>query len=343
MGRKWYSDTAGLIAAFITAAAPMRIAYAREARMYAIFQFVFLLFVFAFFQGFETRATGSVQGLAAVQTPGLVQHTRMFDRRCSSAQLSWSDSPVIFTTSSSWAFSALRCKLPSMAVIAATVGRRRRCAPDKYIGATVLMSAAGISYALATDFFHRYVSTYMPAWAVANASPWYWCQRSVQRIRSFCLPSSSAPHSHWTERTRNLVSHVLLAGPARDPQCRAVVEARTLRTALVPLMFILFGVTATAVVRLAYDALFAWVGDTLSRRWRRLVATTITALAAGFLLAFMPWLRSGLLIPGRQAGAIAGLWHDHHWRAATQFLTNRAGPSDVIIASAPALALVPTG
>ena len=62
MGRAWYSDATGLVAAAITALAPMQIAFSREARMYAMFEFCFLLGVFAFYLGFESTAKSNPRG-----------------------------------------------------------------------------------------------------------------------------------------------------------------------------------------------------------------------------------------------------------------------------------------
>ena len=107
---------------------------------------------------------------------------------------------------------------------------------------------------------------------------------------------------------------------------------------VVPLLFIVFGVAASAVTQLVYEALLAWVSRTVTMKWPRLIAAACTGLAVGFMLAFMPWARWGVAVPLRQAGAIAGLQHQD-WRAATRFVRQRASSSDVVIATAPGLAL----
>lgn len=54
VGRRFFGHTAGTIAAFLMAAMPFEITWARACRMYAMYQLFFLLGFFAFYQGFET-------------------------------------------------------------------------------------------------------------------------------------------------------------------------------------------------------------------------------------------------------------------------------------------------
>ncbi|GJL54370.1 MAG: hypothetical protein NPIRA02_15020 [Nitrospirales bacterium] len=56
MTQRWFSVEAGLAAAFLTAFSPMEIAHSREVRMYMLFQLLFLLIVFFFYEGFETSS-----------------------------------------------------------------------------------------------------------------------------------------------------------------------------------------------------------------------------------------------------------------------------------------------
>lgn len=51
---RWFSASAGLAAAFLTTFSPIEIAFSREVRMYTLFQLLFLLILFFFYEGFET-------------------------------------------------------------------------------------------------------------------------------------------------------------------------------------------------------------------------------------------------------------------------------------------------
>jgi 4-amino-4-deoxy-L-arabinose transferase-like glycosyltransferase len=55
MGRAWYSNAAGLTAAFLVAVMPNAIALSREVRMYAAFQLLYLLAIFLFMRGLEPQ------------------------------------------------------------------------------------------------------------------------------------------------------------------------------------------------------------------------------------------------------------------------------------------------
>ncbi|WP_447968776.1 glycosyltransferase family 39 protein [Nitrospira sp. M1] len=62
MTQRWFSVEAGLAAAFFTAFSPMEIAHSREVRMYMLFQLLFLLIVFFFYEGFETSSLKNGRG-----------------------------------------------------------------------------------------------------------------------------------------------------------------------------------------------------------------------------------------------------------------------------------------
>ncbi len=53
---RWFSASAGVVAAFLTTFSPMEVALSREVRMYTLFQFLYLLTIFLFYEGFETSS-----------------------------------------------------------------------------------------------------------------------------------------------------------------------------------------------------------------------------------------------------------------------------------------------
>lgn len=53
IGREFFGTGVGLVSAFMVALAPFEIVWSRECRMYAMFQFFFLLGLFTFYKGFE--------------------------------------------------------------------------------------------------------------------------------------------------------------------------------------------------------------------------------------------------------------------------------------------------
>ncbi|MGB0909845.1 MAG: glycosyltransferase family 39 protein [Nitrospirales bacterium] len=50
---RWFSAPAGLVAAFLTTFSPIEVALSREVRMYTVFQLLFLLMLFFFYEGYE--------------------------------------------------------------------------------------------------------------------------------------------------------------------------------------------------------------------------------------------------------------------------------------------------
>ncbi len=78
---RWFSVPAGLVAAFMVTFSPIEIAHSREVRMYALFQCLFLLVLFFFYEGMNTSPHKSSSGnkvVKRIQEVGTIFQIRPF-------------------------------------------------------------------------------------------------------------------------------------------------------------------------------------------------------------------------------------------------------------------------
>jgi 4-amino-4-deoxy-L-arabinose transferase-like glycosyltransferase len=338
MGRTWYSDATGLVAAFITALAPMQVAFSREARMYAMFEFCFLLGVFAFYLGFETAPKRT----ATSRVPDPIR------KWCAAAEI-W---PLMLLLAA--AALVLARYLHDLTLIA-LIGPAAyvvamalvafghsglRLSRDKYIVSMAVLVVAGLSYGYARRVWEYYSWTfsYTPEWAVLNTGIGYYAQALSNEygliFHTLLLASAVALR-------RNTKATLFLLACFGVPVALQTVffpwKHQRYILHLIPLMLVLFSAGAVPVVGLAYRSLERWARGTAGRSAARLVAIVLTAGAILFGLWFMPWFRQGLLVHRHTQGTVAGVYH-HQWQTAASRVSNLAAPSDVVIASAPALA-----
>ena len=61
LSARWFSSSAGIVAAVLTTFSPIEVALSREVRMYTVFQLLFLLIIFLFYEGFEAFSRQRVE------------------------------------------------------------------------------------------------------------------------------------------------------------------------------------------------------------------------------------------------------------------------------------------
>ena len=71
VGKRLFGTTVGLISAILLAFSPFEIAWSRECRMYAMFQFFFLFGFFAFYNGFEKSSANEQKNTGLSSTKHL--------------------------------------------------------------------------------------------------------------------------------------------------------------------------------------------------------------------------------------------------------------------------------
>ena len=337
IGRTFYSDAAGLVAASITAVAPMQVAFSREGRMYAMFQFFYLLFVFVFFLALESAPKMKVRGWIPVR----------WRNWCTTAGIS----PLMFIAAAGALVAAKH--LHNLAVLAALgpavyvltmagvgICRRGVVRPWKYVALSLICIVSALTYARVTDAWTGYLwlRTYTPEWAANNTGDTYYV-RALATSFPVMLPGLLLTAAIAVTRNTKATLYLLISFgvPLVLQSLFFTWKHERYILHIIPLMFILFGAGASWMTALVYHSLRGWAGAKLHPAAARLSAWTLTAFATLFFLSFMPWARDGFAVPRRHAGTVAGVYH-HNWRAATQYVSARLDPSEFVIASAPGLA-----
>ena len=334
IGWRWYSATAGLVAAFVTAVAPMQIAQSRQVRMYALFQVLYLVIIYLLYQALETSSQTKLRWVP-----------ERFATWCSRLEMR----PELLLVAAPIIVLALQTHdliLPSLAgPVAYVVGMgliasRVRDVPPAIKWKYRFVSAVLLTGALLTFAFVgpvrgmvTYAHSYAPTWAQARVDSWRFYlyvlgERYPTIFGSFLLACVFALTRNWKATiylfacfTLPFLLHSFLF---------AWKESRYLLHVM-PLMFIVFGVGVSAFVPQLYRLLSSWAAGTISGD-PRLVAGTLTIAAMFFMFGATKELREGVKLHNLNVGMFAEVQH-YNWRKAMQFIATNARPSDVIITS----------
>ena len=335
IGRQWYSTTAGLVAAFVTAVAPMQVAHSRQVRMYALFQLLYLIIIYLLYQGFETAA---------------VTGRRWVPRRVTAWCKALEIRPALLVlavplmAAAAWTHYVL---FPSLAGPAAYIACLAVTAPYlsnstpigrwKYRGAAALL-AAGALLIFALNIgsvwaMYAEARFYAPTWAEPHRDNWRFYVYALGGayptiFGTFALASMFA-------LTRNLKATVYILACFTAPFLLhsfffSWKEDRYLLHVM-PLMFIVFSVAVSALLWNLYVSLTAWAGRAVNAN-PRFVGTTLTVIAVIFLFVATRELREGVKLHNLDVGIVAGVQH-YNWKEAMAFISLRARPGDVIITS----------
>jgi 4-amino-4-deoxy-L-arabinose transferase-like glycosyltransferase len=339
MTRRWYSSGAALVAALITAAAPMQVAFSREARMYAMFQFAYLLFVFLFFQALETSPARRWrarlperlwQSIAALKVHPVLfvgaAVALLASRHLHDLTLAAASGPAAYVF--------------GMALLAWLAGAAIGLRPAKYVAVTALILAGAVPYAIDNDLGDVFTSslTYVPAWAIDNTSRLYYL-RVLAAFFPAMLETLLLAAGFALVRNAKVTIYLLLCFGVPFVAHSALFAAKHDRYIfhLVPLMFIVFSAGFWDAVSRLYEALRDWARQATTLPVARLAAGTLAAVAAVAFLLLVPWVRGGLSVHERNEGSFAGVYHEE-WRSAARYVSEHLATGDVVIASAPALA-----
>jgi 4-amino-4-deoxy-L-arabinose transferase-like glycosyltransferase len=342
IGRQWQSNAAGLVAALLTAVVPMQVAFSRQVRMYTVFQFFYLIFIYLFFQAIE----GSFQSRkkAAVGKSALKEWAARLQL------LPWGLAAIAFAL----AFHFQQLILPAaagpilyvlcMALVALLDKRTDRLARSRYVFWTLVIGAGmalALIYMYVSGGLAKYVSLmqYAPTWAQSGVQEW---QHYIGVLRRY-IPFIS-------------VAAVILSGLVwlRNPKpafyliaCFAApflihsffIAWKNQRYVfhLFPLLFLLSGMGLASLI----PQLRARLSRLLARCSRPVMARALVGGAGGAALLVIvygaPELRESFQTPHVNAGQFAGVQHNN-WRTAMGYIAEKARQDDVIMTSVPLLA-----
>lgn len=342
IGRQWQSNTAGLVAALLTAVVPMQVAFSRQVRMYTVFQLFYLIFVYLFFQAiegsFQSRRIAAVGKSRAKQWAGRLQ------------LLPWSLAALAFALALHFQQLVLVAAagpilyVLCMALVVLLDRRADQLAQFGYIFWALVIGAGmalALIYMYVSGGLAKYVSLiqYAPTWAHSGVQEW---QHYIGVLRRY-VPFIS-------------VAAVILGGLAwlRNPKpafylivCFAApflihsffIAWKNQRYVfhLLPLLFLLLGMGLASLI----SHLREWISGLLARSSRPVMARALVGGAGGAALLVIiygaPELRESFQTPYVNAGQFAGVQHNN-WRTAMRYIAEKARQDDVIMTSVPLLA-----
>jgi len=343
MTQRWFSAEAGLVAAFFTAFSPMEIAHSREVRMYMLFQLLFLLIAFFFFEGFETSSPRN-QG-----------------RATSSATKKWTDAfevRPLFLFYAGMAFllalGVHKLILPAMSgfvgyvlvmgisgVVCRSIERPCR---QKYIGiALVVIVGTTVGSLLFPGIPEKFIAmTQNPlAWGQENADNWSYYRwllldeyplmfGGFSILLLYCLLQNG--------RVGLLIACVFLFPFVIQSVILPMKSYRYLLYVL-PFMYIAAGVGVAGLLRALWSAGYAcnrteFVPKTM---WKFFVSIVLVVTILGTLIN-MPWFMRTVKDYAQdfQSPHVTDVQH-HNWRATVQYIESRAVAGDVIVSGYPLL------
>src|SRR5688572_11578717 len=333
IGWRWYSATAGLVAAWVMAVAPMQISHSRQARMYALFQLLYLIIIYLLYQGVEASSQATRPWIPAK----LEAWRRRLEIR---PELLVIAVLIIFLTRQIHDLILPSLAGPAtyilcMGVVVPFVRDVTPLTRRKYRTAAALL-AAGVLLVLGLDVggvreMLASAYSYAPTWAQPRANDWRYYVNSLGEgyptiFSTFLLASVFALTRNWKATlyllacfTAPFLLHSFLF---------AWKETRYILH-IMPLMFIVFGVGISAFLSSFHLFLTAWAKQALRANPQKVAGALIVA-AVMFLFAATKELREGVKLHNVDVGMFAEVQH-FNWKKAMEFIATRATADDVII------------
>ncbi|WP_454065095.1 glycosyltransferase family 39 protein [Candidatus Nitrospira salsa] len=343
MTQRWFSVEAGLVAAFFTALSPMEIAHSREVRMYMLFQLLFLLIAFFFFEGFETssRRNTNVPKLTATK-----KWTDTFQVR------------PLFLCYAGMAFllalGVHKLILPAMSgfvgyvLVMGIIGVVSRSIDSpvrqKYIGtALMIIVGATVGSLLFPGIPAKLVAiTQEPlAWGQENADNWSYYRWLLLDEYPLVFGGLSIFLLYGFLQNRRvglLIACVFLLPFVIQSVILPMKSYRYLLYVL-PFMYMAAGVGVAGLLRSLWSAGHAFnkVEFVPNRVWKFFVSIVLMGGILGVLIN-MPWFMRTVkdFAQDFQSPHVTDVQH-HNWGTTVQYIESHAVPGDVIVSGYPLL------
>jgi len=325
VGQRWFNVRVGLIAAIFMACAPFEVGWSRICRMYALFQLLFLLAMFFFYQGFERS---SREGFRRVTSWELHLPSLLIGLILLFLSYTTHQNAALFGAS-------FAVYLMVMALLTAT-----RCSWGKWLRSkyTLLcfLSLGALLAALVIpgirDFL-AYAVGYQPKWAeVASAqNRWrifeFFMNRSHFPINILCLVGVFQVLHRRNQpglyALLNLVVPVLLFSFIFQYRKNDYIYH------VYPVLFLLAALPVERVMTLLVERFAAQLLKF------RLAKESFLFAAVLFWVPLTPGFRYAQKIPRLTDGQFNGAVFHNEWRAATDYVSQRQDPHDVLISTLP--------
>jgi 4-amino-4-deoxy-L-arabinose transferase-like glycosyltransferase len=342
VARTWYSTSAALVSALLTALAPSEIAFSREVRMYAPFQLAFLLTIFLFLQGYEStmRPTGFFRMRVPVPTWLETFEIRPLTLIASGVFLLLATHlhPLMLV-----AMSGPFTYVVAMAVVSISTKQIRGFAVLKHV-VTLSVPALGIIvvYFLDPGLFKKYIDLigWAPVWAEDDVHNWkYYIERLVWDYPLIfgTLPIVTA-YAFSKKPKATFFLACCLGVPLFLQSFVLAWKSDRYDFHLLPIVFLLSSVGISGALVSVYRSLAATFMQHLRPTHAAATATVLVAATVVAGLTTTPWLRltvKSYVLQGPEAPLIT---RHRNWKQAMEFVGHSAKPGEAIIAPFPLLA-----
>lgn len=342
IGRRWFDEQVGLMAAIFVACMPFEVGWSRACRMYSLLQLTFLAGMFLFYHGFEKSDSGTSE--SAGTATGL---RNLFE----SWQIDWrlllTGCVLLAVSFTSHQNAALF--LPSFVVYIVTMflvnGWRDGWSASlhsKY-GALAGLTTIGVLLVLALPparEFLNYAVGYQPKWAEVASAQNRW------RILNFMFGSSHFPlnllfllgalqivrtcHKAGIFALANFVVPVLLFSFVFQYRKNDYVYH------VYPILFLVAAVPLSGLARLVVGKIREMrPGKIIGKLAGRNLVQPAVLLLCLVWFPLTPGFRLGQKIPRLPDGSFNGAIYHNEWKAAAEFLRDKITDADTLISTLP--------
>ena len=344
VGRKFFNTTVGLIAAIFIAFIPFEIVWTRECRLYSMYQFFYLLGIFAFYNGFENEKAPHERrkwfDLAFHVDLGQAVSIRWLILALISFSVSFTLQPLSILF-----YGSMVCYLIVMSSYAYLTNGFREALKSKYFVALMVLLISGIAVMLVVDVFGliNKLRTPLP-WAGESRLYFYRYLGFLNRHNFFPIGA------FFLLGVVVIISRLHKAG-IYTITCVGVpmsVHALFAPFGASRYIFDIFPLILLIASYFAYDFFkrcLATLSTSLSlinnKRIRGSENEAKVLLTAMIILLFLPaswWLRHSLLVTSHlmnpRSDEIGGVIH-YDWRGASNYLKRVYRPGDTVITCTP--------
>ena len=341
MGRSWYSNSVGLIAAFLIAVGVEEVFFSRYVRMYAMFQFLYLIVIYTLFEAMERPPTFFIKNGSVVKIMDWFKKIEL--------------SPILLITSGILCFfitfhiHALMAPamlgpvfyVMSMAMFALFIMNMPRGRKIKYVGLVsgVLLITIGIML-FRPDAVQKFLGAgyTAPYWAQENVGNWRY-YRDVLALRYPIILGTIGLTSIYALVKFPKITFYLITcvvAPIIVHSFFFSWKSHRYIFHLMPLIFLLFAAGISSLISYLYNGLKLWAVDVVGQLGSRIVAGALVIMSLAFMIGSTSWFSMSLNVPRSTGILTLGIPHNN-WKSAMKFIADESIPSDIIVTPWPLL------
>ena len=340
---RWFSAPAGVVAAFMATFSPIEVAHSREVRMYALFQCLYLLVLFFFYEGMNTAVRSRSSNITM----------RRFQELCAMVHIR----PLFLLASLGVFFLALETQhliLPGLSGVVVyifamgSIGwlitrvSRVDCVKYSVISGLIIISCVS-SVLMVPEVLDKIVQavTKVPPWNKEIAQNWNYYRHILIDEYPIVFGTLAVSMAYCIAKKPGISLFVCLAFAVPFIIHSIVFQQKTYRYILyiLPLMYMVAGFSIAEILKsLWIFGLNLNAEHYISPKIYRIILVGFLCMIIGGVVVNMPWFMRTLKDYARDFANphVTDVQH-HKWKNAMKYISERAASEDVIICSYPLL------